>query len=158
MLWRFCQRFILLKITVTPPHSCPRASLLHWENYLSLVPSSNGRDIYYGTVIFFSSMGSNTVLCPVFPKSRAHPSPMAPSHPWWRSLPSLKELSRVCLHVYKVFVFVAGSSQWLKWPIRNAVCLTVSRSQPEPPTVVFPQHPPSPTPPSSIPANVYESM
>lgn len=45
---------------------------------------------------------------------------------------------------------MAGSSQWSKWPIRNAVCLTVSRSQPEPPTVAFPQHPPFPTPPSSI--------
>lgn len=79
-------------------------------------------------------------------KCRAHLSPVVPLHPWWRSLPSLKELSRVCLQSICVY----GSSQWSKWPIRNAVCLTVSRSQPEPPTVAFPQHPPFPTPPSSI--------
>lgn len=85
-------------------------------------------------------MVSNTVLCLVF--QNAGPSIPCGTFTSMMKKFAIIELNRVCLHVCKAFVFVAGSSQWSKWPIRNAVCLTVSRSQPEPPTVAFPKHPP----------------
>lgn len=98
-------------------------------------------------VNWFPWVSSTSVACFFFQPPK-HPSLLFFSPSCWGSFTStvaaiIKEFRRLCLLCLlnaEVFVFQACSRslaewQWSKWPIRNAACHTVCRSQPHPSAV-----------------------